>query len=130
MAKDTSDHLHDAAMLGLHLFARDFNVEVKTANGITRVAKVDLGLVEIDGLLVRSVAALVPPPRHAPRTFSASRSCRGWAALRGAKARWCWSGRHLFGAASLGYLLGATARAERSDVPQAETCAHPEQLRL
>ena len=60
MAKDTSDHLYDAAMLGLHMFARDFNVEVKTANGITRAAKVDLGLVEIDGL-VRNVAALVPP---------------------------------------------------------------------
>ena len=51
----------DAAMLGLHPFARDFNVEVKTANGSTRAAKVDLGMVEIDGLLVRNVAALVSP---------------------------------------------------------------------
>ena len=51
----------DAAMLGLHPFARDFNVEVKTANGTTRAAKVDLGMVEIDGLLVRNVAALVSP---------------------------------------------------------------------
>ena len=51
----------DAAMLGLHPFARDFNVEVKTANGSTRAAKVDLGMVEIDALLVRNVAALVSP---------------------------------------------------------------------
>ncbi len=51
----------DAAMLGLHPFARDFNIEVKTANGTTRATKVDLGLVEIDGLLVRNVAALVSP---------------------------------------------------------------------
>ena len=51
----------DAAMLGIHPFARDFNIVVQTANGVTRAAKVDLGMVEIEGLTVRNVAALVSP---------------------------------------------------------------------
>ena len=49
----------DASMLGIHPFAGDFNIEVTTANGVTRAAKVELGVVEIDGLTVRNVAALV-----------------------------------------------------------------------
>jgi aspartyl protease family protein len=51
----------DAAVLGIHPSARDFTVEVKTANGSTRAAPVQLGLVEINGLSVRNVAALVSP---------------------------------------------------------------------
>jgi len=51
----------DASMLGIHPFARDFNIEVRTANGVTRAAKADLGMVEIEGLTVRNVAALVLP---------------------------------------------------------------------
>jgi aspartyl protease family protein len=51
----------DASMLGIHPFARDFNIEVHTANGVTYAAKADLGMVEIEGLTVRNVAALVLP---------------------------------------------------------------------
>jgi aspartyl protease family protein len=51
----------DAAALGIHPFARDFTVEVRTANGSTRAAPVQLGMVEISGLNVRNVAALVSP---------------------------------------------------------------------
>jgi aspartyl protease family protein len=51
----------DAAGLGIHPAARDFTVEVKTANGSTRAAPVQLGMVEISGLNVRNVAALVSP---------------------------------------------------------------------
>jgi aspartyl protease family protein len=51
----------DAAGLGIHPVARDFTVEVKTANGSTRAAPVQLGFVEISGLTVRNVAALVSP---------------------------------------------------------------------
>jgi aspartyl protease family protein len=49
----------DAAALGIHPVARDFTVEVKTANGSTRAAPVQLGMVEVRGLTVRNVAALV-----------------------------------------------------------------------
>jgi aspartyl protease family protein len=49
----------DAAGLGIHPAAREFTVEVKTANGSTRAAPVELGMVEISGLTVRNVAALV-----------------------------------------------------------------------
>jgi aspartyl protease family protein len=49
----------DAAGLGIHPSARDFTVEVKTANGSSRAAPVQLGMVEISGLSVRNVAALV-----------------------------------------------------------------------
>jgi aspartyl protease family protein len=51
----------DAAGLGIHPVARDFTVEVKTANGSTRAAPVQLGMVEVGGLNVRNVAALVSP---------------------------------------------------------------------
>jgi aspartyl protease family protein len=51
----------DAAGLGIHPVARDFTVEVKTANGTTRAAPVQLGMVEVGGLNVRNVAALVSP---------------------------------------------------------------------
>src|ERR1700722_20342029 len=51
----------DAAALGLHPVAREVTVEVQTANGSTRAAPVQLGMVEISGLSVRNVAALVSP---------------------------------------------------------------------
>ena len=51
----------DASLLGIRPFARDFNIQIRTANGVTRAAKADLGMVEIDGLTVRNVAALVSP---------------------------------------------------------------------
>src|SRR3984957_9024271 len=51
----------DAAALGIHPVAREVTVEVQTANGSTRAAPVQLGMVEISGLSVRNVAALVSP---------------------------------------------------------------------
>jgi len=51
----------DAAALGIHPVARDFTVEVKTANGSARAAAVELGMVEVGGLTVRNVAAVVSP---------------------------------------------------------------------
>ncbi len=53
--------MRDAANLGIHPVARDFTVEVKTANGSVRAAQVELGMVEVSGLNVRNVAALVSP---------------------------------------------------------------------
>jgi aspartyl protease family protein len=49
----------DAATLGIRPVARDFTVEVKTANGTTRAAPVRLGTVEVSGISVRDVTALV-----------------------------------------------------------------------
>src|SRR5260370_18609039 len=51
----------DAAGLGIHPAARDFSVEVRTANGSTRAAPVQLGMVEINGLSLRNVAAVRSP---------------------------------------------------------------------
>jgi aspartyl protease family protein len=51
----------DAAALGIHPVAREFTVEVRTANGSVRAAPVQLGMVEVSGLTVRNVAALVSP---------------------------------------------------------------------
>jgi aspartyl protease family protein len=51
----------DAAALGFHPVPRDLTVEVKTANGTTRAAPVQLGMVEISGLNVRNVVALISP---------------------------------------------------------------------
>jgi len=52
----------DAAMLGIHPTDRDYVGMVRTANGIVRVARVQLGTVEIDDLLVHNVIANVLPP--------------------------------------------------------------------
>src|SRR5579862_2282923 len=51
----------DAASLGVHPAAREFSTEVKTANGSVRAAQTQLGMVEISGVTVRDVAALVLP---------------------------------------------------------------------
>jgi aspartyl protease family protein len=51
----------DAAGLGMHPVARDFTVEVRTANGSTRAAPVQLNMVEISGLNLHNVAAIVSP---------------------------------------------------------------------
>jgi aspartyl protease family protein len=51
----------DAAALGIHPAARDFTIQVKTANGSMRAAPVQLGMVEIGGVNLRNVAAVVSP---------------------------------------------------------------------
>jgi aspartyl protease family protein len=51
----------DAAMLGIRPVERDYVAMVKTANGVIRVAPVELNTVEIEDLEVHNVAALVFP---------------------------------------------------------------------
>ncbi len=51
----------DAASLGIHPVPREFTAEVKTANGSVRAAPAQLSMVEIGGVTVRDVAALVLP---------------------------------------------------------------------
>jgi len=51
----------DAATLGIHPAQRDFAVAINTANGTVRAAPVRLDMVEIDGVVVRDVAAVVMP---------------------------------------------------------------------
>jgi aspartyl protease family protein len=50
-----------AAQLGIHPFPRDFTSQSRTANGVVRTASVQLGMVEIGGILVRDVVAVVFP---------------------------------------------------------------------
>ena len=51
----------DAARLGIHPSRNAFVVDVKTANGTVRAAPARLDVVEIGGLELRDVAALVLP---------------------------------------------------------------------
>jgi aspartyl protease family protein len=51
----------DASRLGFHPAQRDYTAQVKTANGALRAAPLQLDRVEIGGLTVRNVAALVLP---------------------------------------------------------------------
>jgi aspartyl protease family protein len=51
----------DAAMLGIRPIASDYVAPVKTANGVIRVAPVELGTVEIEDLEMHNVAAMVLP---------------------------------------------------------------------
>jgi aspartyl protease family protein len=51
----------DASMLGIHPAERDYVEAVSTANGTVRAAPIQLGMVEIDDLVVHDVAAVVLP---------------------------------------------------------------------
>jgi aspartyl protease family protein len=51
----------DAAELGIHPPQSAYVAEVRTANGTVRGARAQLDAVEVDGLVVRDVAALVLP---------------------------------------------------------------------
>jgi len=50
-----------AAQLGFHPAARDYTVKMQTANGIISAAPVRLNMVELDGIIVRDVPAVVQP---------------------------------------------------------------------
>jgi aspartyl protease family protein len=50
-----------AARLGIHPSARDYNVKMQTANGVGKAARVTLDRVEINGITVRGVSAVVVP---------------------------------------------------------------------
>jgi aspartyl protease family protein len=54
----TSD---DAGMLGIHPGVSEYRVMLKTANGMVRAAPTTLGMVEIGGILLRDVTAVVMP---------------------------------------------------------------------
>lgn len=49
----------DAARLGIHPRPSDYTVRVHTANGVTKAAPVQLGMVEVGNIVVRDVRALV-----------------------------------------------------------------------
>jgi aspartyl protease family protein len=51
----------DAARLGIHPSERDYSVRVATANGTTRAARVSLNRVEVGGVTVRDVTAVILP---------------------------------------------------------------------
>ncbi len=51
----------DAARLGIHPVPRDYVANVSTANGVIKAAPVELNRVEVGGLVVRNVTALVLP---------------------------------------------------------------------
>ncbi len=50
-----------AAKLGIHPTPRDYTVKMQTANGVGKAARVQLDRIEINGITVRDVAALVIP---------------------------------------------------------------------
>jgi aspartyl protease family protein len=51
----------DAARVGIRPTRSDYTARVKTANGSVKAAHVQLGAIEIDGIMVRDVPALVLP---------------------------------------------------------------------
>jgi aspartyl protease family protein len=59
----------DAAMLGVRPIASDYVAAVKTANGVIRVAPVELDTVEIEDLEVHHVAAMVLPAGVSPENL-------------------------------------------------------------
>jgi aspartyl protease family protein len=50
-----------AARLGIYPSARDYSVQMQTANGVGKAARVRLDRVELSGITVRDVEALVVP---------------------------------------------------------------------
>src|SRR5262245_34278670 len=53
--------MREANRLGIYPRADEFNVRVNTANGVTRAAMVQLGMVEVGDIIVRNVSAIVHP---------------------------------------------------------------------
>ena len=51
----------DAARLGIRPIPRDYTVKVNTANGVAVAARVELRTVEIGGIVVRDLSAIVLP---------------------------------------------------------------------
>ena len=51
----------DAASLGLHPSESEYRAMMKTANGVVRAAPTTLGMVEVGGIMVRDVTAVVMP---------------------------------------------------------------------
>ena len=51
----------DAARLGIRPTPHDYSVKVNTANGEGRAARVELGMVEVGGIVVRDLPAFVHP---------------------------------------------------------------------
>ena len=51
----------DAARLGIHPSARDYNVRTQTANGVGRAARTRLNRVELKGITIYDVEAIVVP---------------------------------------------------------------------
>lgn len=51
----------DAARLGIHPSARDYNVMIQTANGTGKAARVRLNRVELKGITIYDVQAVVVP---------------------------------------------------------------------
>jgi aspartyl protease family protein len=49
----------DAARLGIHPTAREYNIKVSTANGVTRAAQVQLMRVEVGDIVVHDVPAVI-----------------------------------------------------------------------
>jgi aspartyl protease family protein len=51
----------DAKRLGIHPSSSEYSVNVRTANGTVKAAPANLAMVEVGGLVVRDVRALVVP---------------------------------------------------------------------
>jgi aspartyl protease family protein len=51
----------DAAQIGIHPAARDYTIRASTANGVILGARTELNRVEIGGITVRDVVAIVLP---------------------------------------------------------------------
>jgi aspartyl protease family protein len=51
----------DAAKLGIHPSARDYSLKIQTANGVGKAAPVTLDRIEINGITVQDVRAIVVP---------------------------------------------------------------------
>jgi aspartyl protease family protein len=53
--------VREAARLGIHPAQRDYTAQIRTANGTIRAAPTQLARVEVGGITVRDVAAVVLP---------------------------------------------------------------------
>ena len=51
----------EASRLGIHLLPRDYTAQISTANGVVRGAPTQLNMVEVGGLIVYGVQAVVMP---------------------------------------------------------------------
>ena len=85
-----------AAQAGIRPQPRDYTATAVTANGKIKAAPAKIERIEVGGITVYDVPAMVLPDEACRKTCSASRFCRGSGATNSPMAAWCSNSRHRF----------------------------------
>ena len=84
---------NSAARFGLRPSRGDYNATVTTANGTIKAARTRLAMVDVGGLVVRDVDAMVLPDEALSENLLGLSFLSKLKRFEYANGRWCWSNR-------------------------------------